>query len=247
MNMKPIERSEHPYLQVMADIRAQIADGSLAPGDRIPSEREIAEGYKVSRTTAVKVLAALRAEGLVEGKIGIGTIVRTTDMHRSGRDRAATIRRTGRIYAPGEYATITAAEIVAAPDDVATALGLDTGAQVICRRRVTHRADDSPESASTSWFDGTLAGQAPQLLVAERIIEGTWAYLEAQTGRRAVHGAETVEARLATNTDAAELRLTLPAAVKVSTMVLRDTEGSVIEYGVSVAPAGRRSTYEFDL
>ena len=45
------------YKQIIEDILSRIHDGSLQPGDRIPSERELAEQYLVSHITSKNALA----------------------------------------------------------------------------------------------------------------------------------------------------------------------------------------------
>ncbi|PXY35872.1 GntR family transcriptional regulator [Prauserella flavalba] len=65
-----------PYLRIVASIRDRIADGELAPGDRIPSARQIVREWGVAMATATKVLATLRQEGLAEARTGVGTVVR---------------------------------------------------------------------------------------------------------------------------------------------------------------------------
>ncbi len=64
-------------MQVAHHLRNRIARGDLRPGDRVPSEREIVEQWGVSRATATKVLATLKAEGLVESRPGSHTTVRS--------------------------------------------------------------------------------------------------------------------------------------------------------------------------
>jgi DNA-binding GntR family transcriptional regulator len=63
------------YTDVVAVIRARIAAGELAPGDRIPSTRQIVAEFGVAMATASKVIAELRREGLVRVRPGVGTIV----------------------------------------------------------------------------------------------------------------------------------------------------------------------------
>jgi len=65
--------------RVVSELRARIRSGSLAPGDRVPSARQITEEFDVALATAQKVLATLRREGLVRMVPGVGTIVRTRD------------------------------------------------------------------------------------------------------------------------------------------------------------------------
>ncbi|MFE9631786.1 TetR/AcrR family transcriptional regulator C-terminal domain-containing protein [Streptomyces sp. NPDC006463] len=64
-----------PYLRIVAAIRRRIADGELAPGERIPSTRQIAAEWGVALATATKALTTLRLEGLVEARPRIGTVV----------------------------------------------------------------------------------------------------------------------------------------------------------------------------
>lgn len=248
--MPKLQRSKPPYIQIFEHIRGQILKGRLTPGQRVPSLREIAAEWEVSPVTASKAMALLQSEGYVTvpGK-GLATIVRNPKtVHRSGHDRAKAVRRTGRVYTPGEYAKIKSAEIVEAPPEVAEALGLTGESPTAIRRvRVTYGPDDQPVSASVSWYDAAVAEEAPRLLEAERIIEGSWGYLEAQTGQKAVRGREQVSTRLATEEDAEMLGIELPAALKVSTTILWTEDDSVVEYGVSIAGSGRTSTYEFDL
>jgi DNA-binding GntR family transcriptional regulator len=242
-----VERPLPPYLQILHAIRSQITDGTLTAGSPVPSERQISSDWDVSRATATKVLAALRAEGLVEAKQGVGTVVRAqAPLGNSAQDRFTTMQRTGRIYAPGEHAKITAAELVTAPEAIAAALGLDAGTQVIRRQRVTYQGD-TPVSASVSWFDGALADTAPKLLAAERLTEGTPGYIRATTGRTAATGRDQVSARAATAEDAEALATPEGTPVRVGRNWLYDADGDVIEYGESVALAGRWASYDYDI
>ncbi|MEV0381271.1 GntR family transcriptional regulator [Nonomuraea sp. NPDC050643] len=69
------QRPEPPYRRIVAEVRARILAGELRPGDRMPSIRQIAQRWSVAVATATKAMAALRDEGLVETKVGSGTVV----------------------------------------------------------------------------------------------------------------------------------------------------------------------------
>lgn len=56
-------------------ILTQLRDGHWKAGDRLPTERELAEGYRVSRTTVRRALADLKQQGLIEQTVGSGTFV----------------------------------------------------------------------------------------------------------------------------------------------------------------------------
>jgi DNA-binding transcriptional regulator YhcF (GntR family) len=83
------QRPDPPYRRIVAEIRARISAGDLRPGDRMPSIRQIALRWGVAVATATKVMATLRDEGLVEAKVGSGTVVsaRTIQKQPSPRPR----------------------------------------------------------------------------------------------------------------------------------------------------------------
>ncbi len=58
--------AEAVYTQIADDLRAQIAAGTLRPGDDVPTESELAERWHTSRGPIRNALAALRSEGLIE-------------------------------------------------------------------------------------------------------------------------------------------------------------------------------------
>jgi DNA-binding FadR family transcriptional regulator len=63
------------YDQIAARIRAEIAGGALAPGARLPGERDLARALGVSRPSVREALGALKNDGLVETRAGAGTFV----------------------------------------------------------------------------------------------------------------------------------------------------------------------------
>jgi DNA-binding GntR family transcriptional regulator len=71
----PLIITEPVYQQMTRICRQSLVDGSYAPGDKFPSERELADTYKVSRATANKVISNMVAEGLLQFRPGIGTFV----------------------------------------------------------------------------------------------------------------------------------------------------------------------------
>ena len=189
----------------------------------------------------------LRSEGYVRGVPGIGTAVCAgSTTHYPASDRLRAARTAGRIYPPGEHAVIRSAELVPAPPHIADALGLEPGAPVIRRHRVTYR-DDSPISVSVSWLDGALAEAAPRLLAAERLIEGTAGYIREMTGREAARGTDQDSASAATDQDAEDLGVAPGSPVAVGRNWWYDHAGAVLEYGERVSVPGRWSTHEYTI
>ncbi len=63
------------YHRIAEDFRQRIRDGSLQPGERLPSVREQALRLRVNRMTVAHAYRTLAREGLVRGTVGSGTIV----------------------------------------------------------------------------------------------------------------------------------------------------------------------------
>jgi DNA-binding transcriptional MocR family regulator len=69
-------RSGTPLSVQLADaLRAAASSGTLRPGDRLPSTRELAVALRVSRTVTAAAYDQLLAEGWAEGRRGVGTFV----------------------------------------------------------------------------------------------------------------------------------------------------------------------------
>lgn len=67
------------YVQVADHITARIAAGKLAPGARLPAERDLATEYQVAYDTIRRATALLRDRGLIITIVGRGTFVTPED------------------------------------------------------------------------------------------------------------------------------------------------------------------------
>ena len=63
------------FAQVAASVRADAATGSLRPGDRLPSARDVAVALGVNLHTVLRAYQELRDEGLVDMRRGRGAVV----------------------------------------------------------------------------------------------------------------------------------------------------------------------------
>lgn len=127
-----------PYLRIAAEIRARIERGELRAGDRVPSTRQITQQWGVAMATATKVLAALRRQGLVEARTGVGTVVaaqprqEVRDEVREEVREEGPARRDVREVAEGGDRWLTRERIV----DAAVALADAEGIAAVSMRRV---------------------------------------------------------------------------------------------------------------
>ena len=63
------------YQKIKEDIMHQIQTKLLAPGDRLPTERQLMQHYQVSRITVSKALGELKNEGVIERYPNRGSFV----------------------------------------------------------------------------------------------------------------------------------------------------------------------------
>ncbi|MFZ5642804.1 MAG: FadR/GntR family transcriptional regulator [Bacillota bacterium] len=75
MDLKPI-KTKKIYEEIIDQVKGLIAEGILNPGDRLISEREMADRLKVGRSAVREAFRALEAMGIIEIRQGEGTFVR---------------------------------------------------------------------------------------------------------------------------------------------------------------------------
>ena len=79
----PIQGGPVPlYFRIQTEIRKKIESGVWLPGEKIPSENEIAEGYRVSLGTVRRAIQELVADGQLYNMQGKGTMVAGTNVKR---------------------------------------------------------------------------------------------------------------------------------------------------------------------
>jgi DNA-binding GntR family transcriptional regulator len=235
-----IESAPPKYLQIAQHLREQIIRGDLAAGAEVPSERQLAVEWRVSRPTATKALEALRREGMVTSVVGAGTFVRDVHAYRRAQHRYHRFRERGAQYGPGESVEILEADLRVAPDYVCDALNLAPGARAMMRRRVISSESEGPVEIATSWWPAELADVAPRLLIRETLGGiGSVRYVESVTGRQALYARDRVAARLATEDEIAQLGLQpSPQAVLVYRHCVFDSDEAPLEFAEAVYPAG---------
>lgn len=220
------------YEEIAESLRARIAAGEFAPGATIPSGRDLAEQWDVSRATAIKAVDVLRSDGVVVAKQGTGFVVTETPVARpAGARRAGSARILGGM----PFLRVGTPDWARPPVHVAEALGLDSEVLALRRVRVLQRPDGTPNSCVEAWFPPEIAEVAPRLADTAPIAEGTTRYVRRQTGRFPVEGVDVTTVRLATEAEAARLKVPRATPVAVLLHTAHDQEGRplVCEEGVT--------------
>ncbi|MQB02354.1 MAG: UTRA domain-containing protein, partial [Actinobacteria bacterium] len=152
--------------QIADQLRAQIVSEQLAPGQKLPSERELMETYDTARATIRQALRVLLAEGLVESRRGVGVFVRQRGpVRRLAADRFARRHReagkaalTYEAESQGRTVRQELLELaeVPAPETVAVRLDIDEDKPVFVRRRRMF-IDETPMQLADSYFPLEIA------------------------------------------------------------------------------------------
>ncbi len=221
------------YEEIAESLRSRIAAGEFEPGAMIPSGRDLAEQWKVSRATVVKAMDVLRGDGVVEARQGAGFVVVETPIGRpAGNRRNGSARTTGGM----PFARVGTPERVVPPAHIAAALGVADGTAALRRVRLMQLPDGTPHSYAVAWFPGDVADQAPRLEQNAPIAEGTTRYVRRQTGRFPTEGTDVTTVRLATAEECGHLGLSEPTAVAVVLHTAYDSEGKALVCEEGVTP-----------
>lgn len=80
-----IERPRRLPDEVAQSVMSAIADGSLKPGDKLPSEAEMSANFNVARTVVREAISLLKFDGVVDSRRGVGAFVANREERTSFR------------------------------------------------------------------------------------------------------------------------------------------------------------------
>ena len=104
------------YEQVVYAAKKAVVSGQMRPGDAFPSVRALSKALKINPNTAHKVITHLVAEGLIEVRSGVGTVV--------SEPAASTAAERGNLLKNElEQLVVEAKKVGLELDDVTKALG----------------------------------------------------------------------------------------------------------------------------
>jgi GntR family transcriptional repressor for pyruvate dehydrogenase complex len=189
--IEPIKRVKL-YEEVASRIRDLIADGELSPGQPLPSERKLAEQFKVGRAVIREAIRQLEVSGLVESRHGGGNYVREITVEHlvapiasvlNGMSHLREELMDARLFFEPQIARAAAAR--ATPED------LRRLEDIISRQEVSTVNGESGAEEDAKFHD--LLARATHNTVVERVMEVIDNLLEDSRARyfRSVERSET--------------------------------------------------------
>lgn len=191
------------YAQLERALVSDMTDRGLKPGDRLPTEAEIAAMYSVSRATVRQALARMVSEGRVDRVQGLGSFVARPRPTHQPLLTSFTENMRAQGFRPRRRVLVS--ETVPMPEEHADVFGPETvKCQYLCRILL---ADDRPVGISQTWLPREELGARIDLFRPEALESGSlYDLLQGpEIGIQLHRGAETIRAGRATKEQASLL------------------------------------------
>ncbi|MBC7264427.1 MAG: GntR family transcriptional regulator [Chloroflexi bacterium] len=215
------------YYQIREQLREQIAEGILKPGDALPTEEQICTECGVSRMTARLALTQLANEGLVVRRQGKGTFVAAPKAVFTG-ERFPLLSYTEILQRLGlrAGAHIRSQEVVPASPGVARQLQLAVGEPVVKIVRL-RLADGEPMSLETSFYPHH---RFPTLAEQDLTNHSIYRLLEKEYHIVPAYAVETTELSVSSAYEAEALGIREGVPIVLCTRLSFDAEEKPIEF-----------------
>jgi GntR family transcriptional regulator len=213
-----------------------VIDGGLAPHEKLPTERELADEFEISRLTVRRALDQLEQDGLLYRVQGAGTFVSEKRVTKSFELTSFTEDMRARGFVPGSLSVTS--EVTQAGARIGYALNLSPADHVVHLRRV-RTADDAPMCLEDSYLPDALVPDLPAKLGSQSLYE----VLERHFDLRVERANQTIRA---TVLEPEAARLLQAPAFSPAFQITRtgyDSRGRAIEYAESLY-RGDRYSYE---
>jgi GntR family transcriptional regulator len=227
------------YLQLKNALVADIDAGQYKPHQRLLSERELGEKFKVSRMTVRQALNEMIREGILYTQVGKGTFVSESKIDQQLRNLTGFSQEiTTRGARPSSK--VLSAEVVPASAHMASVLKVMQGAEVIELSRL-RLSNELPLCIEVAHIPHYLC---PNILKNDFSQESLYRVFQNDYGHRLVRAEQTMEASLANARELELLQMTPPASVLRIERFTYNQQDILLEYVMS---AYRGDLYKFRL
>lgn len=217
------------YIQLKDYLQSRIDEGYYSAGARLPSERELAVMFRVSRMTARQALQLLAQAGVTISRVGKGTYVSVSKFNQEMRILTSfteDMQTRGRIPS----SRVLCAEIQIADEDLAHRLHIQSGAEIALLSRI-RLADNEPLAIEASHLVHALC---PGILNHDFSKQSLYRVLSEKYGFELTWADQVVEARLPNRNERSALGISATDPVLSTTRVTYTHQDQAIEFVRSV-------------
>jgi GntR family transcriptional regulator len=226
-------------MELATALRERIGAGRYGAGGALESEAELGRLFAVSRVTVRRALEELRREGLLASRKGAGWFV-ACDPVRQALGRVATIESALAEAGIEPSRRVLAFSFEEAPADVAAALALAPGAEVLRVRRL-NLAGEEPFAIVTVWVRAELGAE----LSRADVERATFYDLMPLRGVELSSATQTINAVAADRDEARLLNVSLGSPLLACRRVTRDRDGRAVLVSDHRYP-GHRTLFEVE-
>jgi GntR family phosphonate transport system transcriptional regulator len=131
-------------------ITRDISSGELSSGDQLPTETQLADRFEIGRHSVRRALEALARDGKISIEQGRGTFVAETPRLTYQIGKRTRLRRNLIPQGVDVTSQLLSAKRINAPEEIAQALHLNSGAKLLESRRIT-LANDMPVAFGSAY------------------------------------------------------------------------------------------------
>lgn len=226
------------YYQLVELIKGLIEKGELKSGDSLPSEREYAERFKISRMTVRQAITELVNSGYLYRQKGVGTFVAEKKIEQQLMGLTSfTEDMKSRGMVPSSK--LIGFEIVSSPSYISEQLNIQEYAPVYEIKRV-RLADGLPMAFETTYISANLV----KGLTEETVNHSLYNYIENQLSIKIGEATQVLESSVASQQESQYLKINKGSPILLIQRNTRLEDGTPLEV---VKSSYRADRYKFTI
>ncbi len=230
------------YIQLVAILKENISSGEWKTGQRIPSEPELCEIYRVSRTVVRQALGEIELDGLITRRKGKGTFVAEKKINESLVQKLMGFYQDMVDRGLKPVTKVLKLVIQPATQKIGEYLNIAPETPIFCIERLRFVGDE-PINLVTTYIPYALC---PRLAEYDLSNQSLYHVLETEFGLKLSHGRRTIEAVPANRHQAQLLQINECDPLLLLNSVTYLNDGTPLEYYHAVH-RGDRSRFEVEL
>jgi DNA-binding GntR family transcriptional regulator len=232
------QRKPFPRDTVADDLRDRIGRGEFGSGALLPTLRELAAEYHCAENTARDALRILASRGLITIRPRQGSVVAQADRSIAGPAERLHRSALGGLFRDGEEQQVLRCYLTEGHPDARTALGVFDDDELGAREYLVRDAANVVVTYATSFVHPDAWAAVAELREQRPIPDGIIGAIRRVLGRETVGAPTRRQAAEATEEEATALGVRDGSPVLVEITECQLADGTVVEWNISVHPAG---------